>query len=663
MLRKQLLSGIWLLFCHLVLAQGRFFYNQGEKIPLLPLKGYDVAFYKTEDVLKNDNALRKGKVADGVFFSIQKGGQKENEKNDVQLLYVAGNDTIMLLDRFVLKATPDFLQSKVLPYIHENDARIIDTLLYQVYVVQAKSVEDALDLSNSIYEKGWAIWAQPDYVSLTVRQSSWASQYYISQGYDNQDELNVEIDKAWQITKGCSDIRVAVIDWGVEQHPDLRDAQGNSRVLQGYDAYPGHPLVDAHGTACAGIIAASHTDNMRGIAPNVKIVPIRIGVEGVSSLSETELAAAIRWACDDGKADILSNSWIRMGYSEPLREAIQQAQIYGRGGNWQTGKAGLGSIVVFSSGNYGADLGVVNTCSRYAISVGAITRDGILAEYSQTGPELDLVGFAGARADKGDIYTLDLVGSAGYDKGNYTSTFSGTSAACPQVSGICALILSVNPNLTRLEVEQILYENTIDLGVPGRDNSYGYGLVNAFDAVMDAVRTLSSVDLEVKSGQLVKVSENVDFFPSVGARNLAATYYKADKYKATLTLPYETNWAWMEGDGVSSATMSNEQTYLGIEHSGGNTLLTTYYFYVKSTRLGQEINQWFPVNPSVGNKFLVRKLRSSILNLNTVVRNGEEYEATATAEINLVPGFEVEQGGTFSTEIGPDIDEEAFGCH
>ena len=49
--------------------------------------------------------------------------------------------------------------------------------------------------------------------------------------------------------------------------------------------------------------------------------------------------------------------------------------------------------------------------------------------------------------------------------------------------------------------------------------------------------------------------------------------------------------------------------------------------------------------------------------MNTVVRNGEEYEATATAEINLVPGFEVEQGGTFSTEIGPDIDEEAFGCH
>lgn len=654
---------IWIgiLFCNLAFAQGDYFYNQGKKVTLIPIENHRVVFHENNDMSRASNVVKEGFLSEGKRFSVQKVSQAEKNLVNDQMLQKAGNDTIILLDRFVLKATSEVFEEKILPYIHENGAFVIDTLLHQVYVVQAKTGVSALRLANWVYERGWAIWSQPDYISLTARIDSWANQYYISRVYDNQNRLNVEIDKAWKITKGCSDIKVAVIDWGVEHHPDLRDEQGNSRVLPGLDFFPNHALQSAHGTACAGIIAASHTDNMRGIAPNVRIVPVRIGVEGDSYLSETEMAEAIKWTFDDGDADVLSCSWSR-SVSEEVREAIEQAQIYGRGGDWRTGKAGLGCIVVFSSGNLGSELvNVVNPCSRYAISVGAITKDGVLADYSQTGPELDLVAFGGA--EEGDIYTLDLSGNAGYNAGNYTPSFSGTSAACPQISGICALILSVNPNLTREEVEEILYANALDLGTPGRDNSYGHGLVNAFDAVMDAVRTLSSVDLEVKNGQIVKERNDIDFMPISGARGLAATIYKADMYKVSLSIPYITDWAWMEGDGVSSATQSNEQTYLGVEHSGGNTLLTTYYFYVKSTRFGQVINRWYPMDPTEGSKFLVRKKRESTLNLSNVIQSGEQYEAAATREINLLPGFEVKQGGSFATDIGPDVnEEEIFNC-
>ena len=650
-----------LLLGNMAFAQGDYFYNHGEKIPLIPIENHRVVFHENDDMPKSSNVIRKGLLTNGRYFSIQEVNQGVKSLRNDQLLQKAGNDTIILLDRFILKATSEDFNGNILPYIQENGAFVVDTLLYQVYVVQTKTIGSALELANYVYERGWAIWSQPDYISLTTKLDSWANQYYISRVYDNQNRLNVEIDKVWKITKGCSDIKVAVIDWGVEHHPDLRDGRGNSRVLPGLDFFPDYALQSAHGTACAGIIAASHTENMRGIAPNIKIVPVRIGVEGTSYISEAEIAEAIRWAFDDGGADVLSNSWSSKSVSEGIREAIEQAQIYGRGGDWRTGKAGLGCIVVFSSGNYGSGLNMVNPCSRYAISVGAITKDGLLADYSQTGAELDLVAFGGP--EKGDIYTLDLSGSAGYASGNYTSSFNGTSAACPQVSGICALILSVNPNLTREEVEEILYANTLDLGEPGRDNTYGHGLVNAFDAVMDAVRTLSSVDLEVKSGQIVKLESDIDFMPVSGGRGLAPMAYKADMYRLSLSVPYITDWTWMEGDGVSSATQSNEQTYLGVEHSGGNTLLTTYYFYVKSTRFGQAINRWYPVDPTAGNKFLVRKIRPSILNLNNVIQSGERYEAAATTGINLLPGFEVKQGGSFVTDIAPDVDENAiFNC-
>lgn len=654
-------------------AQRDYFYSEGQKIELIPIENREVVYASTQEktVVNDGKYLRKGFISDKRCFFVREKEKTYRSSNQTRYpLLSAGNDTIVLLEKLITKVHPEFWTNKIWPYLERLDAKIVDTLAPYIYVIQMSNISTALATANYLFENGWVVWATPDYISLTATTTKWYNQYYIANYYDNMSKINPEIDKAWQITKGCSDIRVAVLDVGVEPHNDLRDKDGNSRVITGFDAFPNTEISDAHGTACAGIIAASHSEEMKGVAPNVKIVSVRIGWIGESGgfASASTIAKAIYWAFSSsgGNADILSNSW-GGGSNQAVIQAIKDAQIYGRGGNVEIGTKGLGSVVVFASGNdrqYG--MTNVTTYAMQAIAVGALTKEGVLTEYSQTGSGLDFVAFGGP--EKGDIVTLDLMGSKGYTTGNYSSSFNGTSAACPQVSGIAALILSVNPSLSRDEVERIMINNAVDLGASGRDDKYGYGLVNGFKSVLEAVRTVSPLSLVTESGTLSRVNSpiNVDFMPLLGVRGLASGLYKADIYKAEIKIPYRTDWVWLEGDGVSMASSTNEQTYIDVFHSNydESTSAITYFFYVKTTRSGQDINKWYPCDPVIGNKFLYRMKLQENVEFNKVVHQSEQVNVTASQTIVLNPGFAVEEGGVFKATIEKeDINESSFsGC-
>lgn len=650
------------LFC-MGWAQKEYFYSEGQKISLVPVENKEVVYVSTQEktIQESKKFLRVGIISDNTrFFIVEKSSVQP--KNQVAYpLFTAGNDTVVLLDKLITKVRPEFWTSKIWPYLEQLKATIIDTLAPSIYVIQLSDITTALSTANYLSESGWVFWATPDYISLSTTTTKYYNQYYIANYYNNMSKINPEIDKVWKITKGCSNIRVAVIDVGVEHHTDLRDENGNSRVLSGYSAFSDGPVIDAHGTACAGIIAASHSEEMKGIAPNVKIVPVRIGWASSNFASSSEIAKAIYWAFSPsgGNADVLSNSWGTLSPSDAVIQAIKDAQIYGRGGNVETGKKGLGSIVVFSSGNR-RELGItgINVYAKYAIAVGALLKDGTLTSYSQTGPELDFVAFGGS--NEGDIVTLDLMGSEGYEKGNYTSSFNGTSAACPQISGIAALILSVNPNLSRDEVEQIMIDNAVDLGTSGRDESYGYGLVNGFEAVLDAVRTVVPLELATGSGTLKRMNSyiGIDFMPAIGCRNLASTVYIADMYTVSINLPDKTSWIWLKGDGVDMASLSNEQTFV----STGKGLAGTYYFYAKKIKSSyQNINTWYPCDPSIGNKFLFRKYPQEVLELSNTVHKAEYSNVSAKQKIVLNPGFTVEKGGFFKATVSnEDFDENFF---
>ena len=204
---------------------------------------------------------------------------------------------------------------------------------------------------------------------------------------------------------GSPNVRVAVLDDGVEDHPDLNDANGNSRVLDGYSV-PGMPIngrphstAGDHGQACAGIIAASHSNNIRGIAPNIMIVPVNLGFDN-STQDELEWFDAMNWAWEPngGNADVLSNSWgpsVGASGNVLYLEAISNAQTLGRNG--------LGSIVVFASGNN--SLNEVSDYAKNAMAVGALNKYDLPAEatyslkqdkrYTNIGPNQDLVAYGG----------------------------------------------------------------------------------------------------------------------------------------------------------------------------------------------------------------------------------------------------------------------------
>jgi len=392
---------------------------------------------------------------------------------------------------------------------HEVDAETVTKTDIGV-VVRLKDWSNLLTTANAIYESGMVDWCHPDFIApieRTANDQHFPQQYYLKNtgqtGGTSGVDINVE--PAWTISTGAN-IRVAVIDDGVEDHDDLA-----GRVLNGYTPLNptygnGRPTTQSglpsgligHGQACAGIIAASHnTSYVAGIAPDVKIVPVNIfhtwrqGYDQYGRLrwysveSVQNVAAGIEyaWNPNKGNADVISNSW---GYGDTPANADVITQQINNAVNQGRLRNGVrkGCVVVFASGNSGGNVSYPATLQN-VIAVGAVDKYGTVWNYSCRGSELDVVAPSGDIALRGDVYTLDRMGSNGYEPGNYTSRFGGTSAACPQVAGIAALILSAYPNLTQAQVADAIIKS--GSSYPSRNNETGYGLVNASTAVLGSI--------------------------------------------------------------------------------------------------------------------------------------------------------------------------------
>lgn len=246
---------------------------------------------------------------------------------------------------------------------------------------------------------------------------------------------------------------------------------------------------------------------MAGVYPCAQIVPINIfnewfiddnGSFQFVNYNEdvNDLRNAIDWAWNEGQADVLSNSWGFRNQNanfDAITFAINRARTLGRGG--------LGSVVVFASGNEHQTFSGVTFPANVngVIAVGAIDRNGNIWNYSSRGPQMDLVAPSGNVGGAGDLVTTDRMGNLGYNNGNYTDTFGGTSAAAPQVSGVAALMLSVNAGLTETQVRTILQNTATDMGTSGFDNTFGFGRVNALAALQQALPPITGNDLMCSS--------------------------------------------------------------------------------------------------------------------------------------------------------------------
>lgn len=265
----------------------------------------------------------------------------------------------------------------------------------------------------------------------------------------------INADYAWNTTIGTHDIRVAVIDTGVDwHHPDLIE----NYIPLGYDWVNDDPDPmddNGHGTHCAGIISAT-LNNGIGIAgvAQVQIIAEK-ALDRYGSGAEDALAQAIIHAVQQN-VSIISMSWGGNFNSSLLYEAIKFAYE-------------SGVLLVASAGNARSDAKTYPAAYDEVIAVSATDQYDKPAFFTNHGEWIELA------APGVQIYST--VPSNSYD---YKS---GTSMSCPHVSGVAALIWSRFPNMTRDQVRFHLRYTTDDLGNMGFDEYYGYGRINAMKAV------------------------------------------------------------------------------------------------------------------------------------------------------------------------------------
>ncbi len=382
-------------------------------------------------------------------------------------------------------------------------------------------MKDILSVCRNVYKTGTVDFVEPNfYMKAMLGNTYWPKQWTFKNiGQENGiPGIDINIEPAWRITKGNSNIKIAIVDEGVDlTHPDL---EANLLKHLGYDATGGNSKGgytddDGHGTWCAGVVGAiDNSIGVVGVAPKCKMIPIR--VYRSAHLSYRDIIHGLEHAYKSG-ADVINNSWgFPEGFYDPptFNAVIDECVRLGRNKK--------GCVVVFCSHNDGKSRTRYPSNLPNVMAVGSVDNKGIRVGSSNHGEDLDVVAPVGPDGKEEDairVYTTDLQGSKGTNTapspaGDYRHGFRGTSAACPQVAGIAALVLSVNPSLYAHEVRSIIEMTCRKLDryefkeTPNHPNGtwnreVGYGLVDA-EAAVQAANCISSLANNISSNRFAR---------------------------------------------------------------------------------------------------------------------------------------------------------------
>ncbi|QYR20121.1 S8 family peptidase [Paenibacillus sp. sptzw28] len=272
---------------------------------------------------------------------------------------------------------------------------------------------------------------------------------------------SIETEKGWNLTKGSDKVLIAVLDTGVQaDHPDLKGKleKGTNIMTEG-DA----PDDDVgHGTHVAGIIAASvnNGEGVAGLSWYNKILPVKV-LDSSGAGSTYSVAQGIIWATDHG-AKVINMSLGNYAQAEFLHDAIRYA--YDRG-----------VVLVAASGNDNTDRPGYPAAYPEVFAVASTDADGSRSSFSNYGDYIDV---AAPGASIASTYP-----------GSQYAALSGTSMASPHVAALAGLIRSINPDLTNVEVMDIMRKSARDLGAAGKDNNFGYGQIDIVKALEMARRS------------------------------------------------------------------------------------------------------------------------------------------------------------------------------
>lgn len=333
-----------------------------------------------------------------------------------------------------------------------------------VYLVRSvsRSGFDVLAKANAIAVRDEVAYAEPDMIftvipDLIPNDPMFSQLWGIRQGSD----FDMDGDEAWDTTIGSSNIITVVMDDGVEMtHTDLNDNIAAGIDTTGSGTGGGHIAsnpCEGHGTNVAGCVAAEINNSLgvAGIAPGTRVGAAKFAVlnvpcDGTAAGCTSCAVNAINWTITIG-ARVLNVSY-SLGFSGSIDSAFQNTRNQGVVHFASTGNSGAGTIAYPAS-------------SAYVLGIGSVDQSGGKSSFSQFGT--------------GISHMAPGSGIRSTNRGGGYATVSGTSFSSPYAAGVAALVFSRNPFLTALDVETLLQNNCQDMGTPGYDTTFGFGLTNA----------------------------------------------------------------------------------------------------------------------------------------------------------------------------------------
>lgn len=385
------------------------------------------------------------------------------------------NEVVLKIDPQNRAAAIQTIQELGLNLTQNSDwIESLGTLIVNVEPAQLNTVLTALQNSDGVE------FAEPNYLVQLAGLPN-------DPGFSQQANLWViQAPQTWDALPTMQEVLVAVIDTGVDTiHPDLvnviwqnvdetgLDLNGLDKSVNGIDDdhngyiddWQGWNMVagnnspnddQGHGTHLAGIIGAgvNNSIGIAGVAPNARILPVKV-LDNTGFGSYAHVAEGIVYAVDMG-ARVINLGFGGTGASQLLQDAIDYA----------TAK---GVLVVAAGGNSGTSVTYYPAGYPGVIAVSAVDNNLSWAAFSSSGNHISLA------APGMGIYST-------FPGGAY-NTFSGTSMSSAQVSGVAALLAGQPQFSDTNMIRSAMLSGALDLGLPGHDSHYGFGVVRAFDAL------------------------------------------------------------------------------------------------------------------------------------------------------------------------------------